>query len=64
MTIVLNHTIAPARDKVAAARFFADIFCLPFVTRQAAISRWFGRMTTGRSCEGKIFTTHVGSLAV
>ena len=29
MTIVLNHTIVPARDKVAAARFFADIFGLP-----------------------------------
>ena len=24
MTIVLNHTIVPARDKVAAARFFAE----------------------------------------
>ena len=30
MTLVLNHTIVPARDKVAAARFFADIFGLPF----------------------------------
>jgi len=28
MTIMLNHTIVPARDKVAAARFFADIFGL------------------------------------
>jgi catechol 2,3-dioxygenase-like lactoylglutathione lyase family enzyme len=28
MTIVLNHTIVPARDKVAAARFFADLFGL------------------------------------
>ena len=28
--ISLNHTIVPARDKVAAARFFADIFGLPF----------------------------------
>jgi catechol 2,3-dioxygenase-like lactoylglutathione lyase family enzyme len=28
MTIVLNHTIVPARDKVAAARFFARIFGL------------------------------------
>jgi catechol 2,3-dioxygenase-like lactoylglutathione lyase family enzyme len=26
MTITLNHTIVPARDKVAAARFFARIF--------------------------------------
>jgi len=29
MTIVLNHTIVPARDKVAAARFFAELFGLP-----------------------------------
>jgi catechol 2,3-dioxygenase-like lactoylglutathione lyase family enzyme len=28
MTIMLNHTIVPARDKVAAAKFFADIFGL------------------------------------
>ena len=26
MTIILNHTIVPARDKVAAAKFFAKIF--------------------------------------
>jgi catechol 2,3-dioxygenase-like lactoylglutathione lyase family enzyme len=30
MTITLNHTIVPARDKVAAARFFARIFGLTF----------------------------------
>ena len=30
MTIVLNHTIVPARDKIVAARFFANIFGLPF----------------------------------
>jgi len=30
MTIMLNHTIVPARDKVAAARFFAEIFGLEF----------------------------------
>jgi catechol 2,3-dioxygenase-like lactoylglutathione lyase family enzyme len=30
MTIVLNHTIVPVRDKVAAARFFARIFGLKF----------------------------------
>ena len=30
MTIMLNHTIVPARDKVAAARFFARIFGLNF----------------------------------
>ncbi len=28
MTITLNHTIVPARDKEAAARFFAHIFGL------------------------------------
>ena len=28
MTITLNHTIVPARDKVAGARFFARIFGL------------------------------------
>ena len=30
MTITLNHTIVPVRDKVAAARFFARIFGLRF----------------------------------
>src|SRR6267378_3736129 len=30
VTITLNHTIVPARDKVAAARFFARIFDLSF----------------------------------
>ena len=30
MAIVLNHTIVPAQDKVAAARFFARIFGLRF----------------------------------
>ena len=28
MTITLDHTIVPARDKVAAAKFFAEIFGL------------------------------------
>ncbi len=28
MAITLNHTIVPARNKVAAAKFFADIFGL------------------------------------
>ena len=28
MTITLNHTIVPARDKGASAKFFADIFGL------------------------------------
>src|SRR5689334_15976938 len=30
MTLTLNHTIVPARDKAAAARFFAKIFGLRF----------------------------------
>ena len=30
MAITLNHTIVPARDKVASARFFADIFGLKY----------------------------------
>lgn len=30
MTIVLNHTIVPARDKEASARFFADLFGLHY----------------------------------
>ena len=30
MTIILNHTIVPARDKLAAARWFAGIFGLNF----------------------------------
>jgi catechol 2,3-dioxygenase-like lactoylglutathione lyase family enzyme len=30
MAIVLNHTIVPARDKHASARFFADVFGLSY----------------------------------
>ena len=30
MTIVLNHTIVPAHDKVASAAFFARIFGLDY----------------------------------
>ena len=30
MTITLNHTIVRVRDKDAAARFFAEIFGVPF----------------------------------
>jgi catechol 2,3-dioxygenase-like lactoylglutathione lyase family enzyme len=30
MAIELNHTIVPAHDKVASAKFFAHIFGLPF----------------------------------
>ena len=31
MGVELNHTIVPARDKLAAARFFAKIFGLTFL---------------------------------
>jgi len=30
MAVKLNHTIVPAKDKEAAARFFADIFGLKY----------------------------------
>lgn len=30
MAIELNHTIVPAHDKIASAKFFARIFGLPF----------------------------------
>jgi catechol 2,3-dioxygenase-like lactoylglutathione lyase family enzyme len=30
MAIELNHTIVPAHDKIASAKFFAKIFGLPF----------------------------------
>lgn len=30
MAIILNHTIVPARDKIEAARFFAEMFGLAF----------------------------------
>jgi hypothetical protein len=39
MTITLNHAIVPARDKIAAAKFFATIFGLKR-----------GRSATSRRC--------------
>lgn len=33
MAVVLNHTIVPARDAEAAARFFADIFAVRYLGR-------------------------------
>ena len=33
MVITLNHTIVPARDKVAAAKFFARIFGVKYSGR-------------------------------
>ena len=40
MTIVLNHTIVPVRDKDAAARFFAEIFGLEY----AAADGYFAKV--------------------
>jgi hypothetical protein len=42
MTIILNHTIVPARDKLAAARFFASIFGLNFNEQESDHLRRFG----------------------
>ena len=35
MTIILNHTIVPAGNKLAAARFFANIFGLNFSEQES-----------------------------
>jgi predicted enzyme related to lactoylglutathione lyase len=35
MSIVLNHTIVPARDKMEAARFFARIFGVDFDEKES-----------------------------
>ena len=42
MTIVLNHTIVPARDKLAAARLFASIFGLNFNEQESEPSHQSG----------------------
>ncbi len=34
MEIILNHTIVPARDKEASARFFAEVFGLKYLGLQ------------------------------
>jgi hypothetical protein len=39
MTIILNHTIVPARDKVAAARFFSQAFSVWISISKATTSR-------------------------
>ena len=48
MTITLNHTIVPARDKRAAAQFFARIFRL-HADPKAAISGRYVSTTRSRS---------------
>jgi hypothetical protein len=45
MTITLNHTIVPARDKRASAQFFARIFGSMLPIRKAAISRRYASTT-------------------
>ena len=40
MTITLNHTIVSARDKDAAARFFAEIFGLRFKGSGVTLRRY------------------------
>jgi len=37
MSITLNHTIVPAHDKEAAARFFAQIFGLQYAGPTGAL---------------------------
>ena len=45
MTIVLHHTIVPARDKEAPARFFAQLFGLDYngVARAPSVPRCWAR---------------------
>jgi catechol 2,3-dioxygenase-like lactoylglutathione lyase family enzyme len=65
VTIVLNHTIVPARDKIAAARFFAEIFGLDFkeLDDHFAPVRVNGTLTllfdTERSVESHHYAFHV-----
>jgi hypothetical protein len=47
MTITLNHTIVPARDKRAAAQFFACIFGLHADSKG-------GRFAPVRICSGTV----------
>jgi catechol 2,3-dioxygenase-like lactoylglutathione lyase family enzyme len=30
MAVILNHTIVPVRDRIASARFFAEVFAVEF----------------------------------
>jgi hypothetical protein len=39
MTIMLNHTIVPARDKETSARFFAQLFGLSFEGQDGHFAR-------------------------
>lgn len=45
MAVTLNHTIVPARDKEASARFFAHIFGL---TYEGAVVSPSGEREIGR----------------
>ena len=56
MTIELNHTIVPARDKVASAKFFAKMFGLPF--DESAFSLLFLTQEPSRLRKNSIYTQH------
>ena len=59
MAITLNHTIVPARDKVAAARFFAQLFGLHAEeTGHFAPVRLNDTLTLLFSDEDKTFESH------
>jgi len=59
MAITLNHTIVPARDKVAAARFFAQLFGLDIEeTGHFAPVRLNDTLTLLFSDEDKTFESH------
>ena len=61
MTIKLNHTIVPARDKQAAARLFADLFGLRVADEK---DEWFAKVRPNKdltllfSDEDARFTSH------
>ena len=66
MTIVLDHTIVPARDKAASARYFADLFGLacgapvgPFVPVQVNEALTFDFDDRRRSFEVHHYAFHV-----
>ena len=71
MTITLNHTIVPARDKEAAARLFAQIFGLAYkgvdehFARPAPRTRWEdGIEIRIRDVERVVVTPEIGVVVV
>src|SRR5215510_10103772 len=55
MPITLNHTIVPARDKDAAARFFARLFDLPY----AGPDGYFAPVRVSDTFESHHYAFHV-----